>query len=230
MSDHPLNGPALLQRFHALDSFLMEHQALWRPRPFTHHPALPWEASHPELAAWLGARSLEQAEAAHNQPQLLAANLRRAFSGIVAGNVKAHGIQLIEEQVVEMTYDEEFNPIEVRKTNKVPVAGYSLLFSVNEKGNKLISALFAKGIVTKQGKYYHFLFSPPLSLNILPKSISAYTAGKPPKVTTGASNNGLWNYRGTDVLFHIDSLKKKEIHGSLEFEVASFLKRGKTKR
>ena len=27
----------------------------------------------------------------------LAANLRRAFSGIVAGNVKAHGIQLIEE-------------------------------------------------------------------------------------------------------------------------------------
>jgi pyrimidine/purine-5'-nucleotide nucleosidase len=33
-----------------------------------------------------------------NQPvHELAANLRRAFSGIVAGNVKAHGIQLIEE-------------------------------------------------------------------------------------------------------------------------------------
>jgi hypothetical protein len=27
-----------------------------------------------------------------------AANLRRAFSGIVAGNVKEHGIRLIEEQ------------------------------------------------------------------------------------------------------------------------------------
>ena len=29
-------------------------------------------------------------------PHLLAANLRRAFSGIVAGNVKEHGIQAIE--------------------------------------------------------------------------------------------------------------------------------------
>ena len=30
-------------------------------------------------------------------PHLLAADLRRAFSGIVAGNVKEHGIKLIEE-------------------------------------------------------------------------------------------------------------------------------------
>src|SRR5690625_7328664 len=32
-----------------------------------------------------------------HEPHLLAANLRRAFSGIVAGNVKAEGIQAIEE-------------------------------------------------------------------------------------------------------------------------------------
>jgi hypothetical protein len=140
------------------------------------------------------------------------------------------GTQLIDEEVVEIGYDEEFNPVEVRKINKVAVPGYSLLFSVNENGQKLVSALFAKGIVTKQGKYYHFLFSPPLTLNILPKSISAYTAGRSPKVTTGSSCNGLWNYRGTDILFHIDSLKKKEIYGSLEFEVASLLRKGKFKR
>ena len=30
-------------------------------------------------------------------PHLLAANLRRAFSGIVAGNVKEHGIRRIEQ-------------------------------------------------------------------------------------------------------------------------------------
>lgn len=140
------------------------------------------------------------------------------------------GTQLINEEVVEMSYDEEFNPIEIRKTNKVAVPAYSLLFSVNENGQKLVSALFSKGIVTKQGKHYHFLFSPPLTLNILPKSISAYTSGRSPKVTTGSTCNGLWNYRGTDILFHIDSLKKKEIYGSLEFEVASFLKKGKFKR
>ncbi|MCZ4324613.1 methyltransferase [Pseudomonas anguilliseptica] len=68
-----LQDAALLQRFQALDSFLIEHQALWRPRPFVHYPVLPWEAEHPQLAAWLRAQSLEHAEAAHNQPHLLPA-------------------------------------------------------------------------------------------------------------------------------------------------------------
>ena len=68
-----LQDAALLQRFQALDSFLIVHQALWRPRPFVHYPALPWEADHSQLAAWLRAQSLEHAEAAHNQPHLLQA-------------------------------------------------------------------------------------------------------------------------------------------------------------
>lgn len=57
----------LHQRFAALDAFLLSHQSLWRPRPFT-ELTLPWEAEHPALAQWLRARSLEQAEAAHNTP------------------------------------------------------------------------------------------------------------------------------------------------------------------
>ncbi len=68
-----MQDAALLQRFQALDSFLREHQALWRPRPFVHYPALPWETEHPQLGAWLRAQSLEHAEAAHNQPHLLPA-------------------------------------------------------------------------------------------------------------------------------------------------------------
>jgi len=68
-----LQDATLLQRFQALDRFLIEHQALWRPRPFVHYPALPWETEHPQLAAWLRAQSLEHAEAAHNQPHLLQA-------------------------------------------------------------------------------------------------------------------------------------------------------------
>ncbi|WP_265531592.1 methyltransferase [Pseudomonas saponiphila] len=67
-----LQGPALLDRFQALNGFLLEHQALWRPRPFT-HLQLPWETAHPELAQWLRQRSLEDAEAAHNQPEQLQA-------------------------------------------------------------------------------------------------------------------------------------------------------------
>jgi len=62
----------LLDRFTALDLFLTRYQHLWRPRPFVERE-LAWESSHPELARWLRARSLEAAEAAHNTPQLLAA-------------------------------------------------------------------------------------------------------------------------------------------------------------
>ncbi|CAI8732377.1 methyltransferase [Pseudomonas sp. IT-P294] len=67
---HVLTGEALLARFAALDAFLIEHQALWKPRPFT-YLHLPWEASYPELALWLRGRSLEDAESSHNEPCLL---------------------------------------------------------------------------------------------------------------------------------------------------------------
>ena len=70
VDSHVLTGEALLARFMALDAFLIEHQALWKPRPFT-HLQLPWEASYPELAEWLRGRSLEDAENSHNQPCLL---------------------------------------------------------------------------------------------------------------------------------------------------------------
>lgn len=71
MSD-TLTTANLLARFHALDDFLLRQQHLWRPKPFT-QLQLDWEAHHPELSRWLRERSLEQADAAHNQPHLLSA-------------------------------------------------------------------------------------------------------------------------------------------------------------
>ena len=59
-------------RFQALDAFLVEHQGLWKPRPFT-HLELPWETEHPDLAQWLRQRSLDDAEASHNHPHDLPA-------------------------------------------------------------------------------------------------------------------------------------------------------------
>ncbi len=67
-----LSDSDLLPRFQALDGFVLRHQDLWRPRPFT-HLRLPWEEQHPELAAWLRSRSLADAEAAHNHPEFLQA-------------------------------------------------------------------------------------------------------------------------------------------------------------
>ncbi|MGP0172734.1 methyltransferase [Pseudomonas sp. NCHU5208] len=65
-----LQGPALLERFQALDAWIDEHQRLWRPKPFT-QLQLPWEGDWPELAAWLRSRTLEQAEADHGEPWTL---------------------------------------------------------------------------------------------------------------------------------------------------------------
>ena len=59
-------------RFKALDAFLIEHQGLWRPRPFVHRQ-LPWETEHPQLARWLRQRSLSDAETSHNHPHTLPA-------------------------------------------------------------------------------------------------------------------------------------------------------------
>jgi hypothetical protein len=59
-------------RFEALDAFLIEHQGLWKPRPFTFRE-LPWEAQHPDLARWLRQRSLADADSTHNHPHDLPA-------------------------------------------------------------------------------------------------------------------------------------------------------------
>jgi hypothetical protein len=137
------------------------------------------------------------------------------------------GMYFINEEIVEMTYDEEFNPIEKKSKVKVPVPGYSIMLSVNNNSKRFINTLFAKGIVTKQDKHFRFLFSPPLNLNITKSSIQAYTTPFPPKIITGTQSRGLWKYKGTDVHFQIDSLKSHDAYGSLEFGVANFVRRGK---
>ena len=47
-----LTGPALSERFQALDDFLVSHQSLWRPKPFT-CPVLPWEAEMGRLSRFI---------------------------------------------------------------------------------------------------------------------------------------------------------------------------------
>ncbi len=122
-----LQDAALLQRFQALDSFLIEHQALWRPRPFVHYPALPWEANHPQLAAWLRAQSLEHAEAAHNQPHLLQAPA--PFPQLAA---QAHDLSQIGElpQLPATVLPARFsNDVPGRKWQQIDAFARSLSFS-----------------------------------------------------------------------------------------------------
>ncbi|QAY90403.1 methyltransferase [Pseudomonas sp. ACM7] len=93
-----LTGEALLTRFTALDAFLIEHQALWKPRPFTHQQ-LPWEASYPELATWLRGRSLEDAEHAHNNPALLDAP--EPFASLAAMSLELIAVEELPAHTLE---------------------------------------------------------------------------------------------------------------------------------
>ncbi|MHC8384263.1 methyltransferase [Pseudomonas sp. LB3P14] len=93
-----LTGETLLARFAALDAFLIEHQALWKPRPFT-HLQLPWEASYPELAESLRGRSLEEAEHNHNQPCLLDAP--EPFASLAALSLELSAVGELPVQALE---------------------------------------------------------------------------------------------------------------------------------
>ena len=136
------------------------------------------------------------------------------------------GTQMVKEQVIETAYDEEFNLTEIKTTKLVPVPGFALLLSVNNK--TFINQLFAKGIITKQDSKYRFLFSPPLKMNIKPDYISAYSSDRAPVVTKGgASCSGLWNYKGTKIAFRIDSMTVNEVFGSMEFPVHRLLRKSK---
>ncbi|WP_349747255.1 methyltransferase [Pseudomonas frederiksbergensis] len=93
-----LTGEPLLARFAALDAFLIEHQALWKPRPFT-HLQLPWEASYPELALWLRGRSLEDAENSHNQPGWLDAP--EPFTSLAAMSLELSAVGELPARALE---------------------------------------------------------------------------------------------------------------------------------
>ena len=98
-TSYVLTGEDLLARFTALDAFLIEHQALWKPRPFT-HLSLAWEASYPELALWLRGRLLEDAENAHNQPADLA-DAPEPFASLAALSAELSAVGELPGQTLE---------------------------------------------------------------------------------------------------------------------------------
>jgi hypothetical protein len=98
-TSHVLTGEALLARFTALDAFLIEHQALWKPRPFT-YLSLPWETAYPELSKWLRGRSLEDAERAHNHPADLV-DAPEPFAALAALSIELSAVGELPEHTLE---------------------------------------------------------------------------------------------------------------------------------
>ncbi|MFY0729537.1 methyltransferase [Pseudomonas sp. NFX15] len=126
VEDGVLTGEALLARFTALDTFLTTHQALWKPRPFT-HLQLPWEASYPELACWLRGRTLEDAENAHNQPALLHAP--EPFASLARMSVVLSAVDQLPARMLEMASHRLNVDVPGRKWQQIEAFASRLQFS-----------------------------------------------------------------------------------------------------
>jgi hypothetical protein len=122
-----LTGEALLARFAALDAFLIEHQALWKPRPFT-HLQLPWEASYPELSVWLRGRSLDDAENAHNQPALLEAP--EPFASLAAFSLELSAVDELPPHALEAAGHRLNVDVPGRKWQQIEAFASRLQFAV----------------------------------------------------------------------------------------------------
>ena len=121
----PAKGADLLARFEALDRFLLAHQHLWRPRPFT-ALNVPWEAQHPELAQWLRQRSLQDAEVSHNQPQHLPAPA--PFPELAATSLALSAVNRLPTQAIAPVAQRLQVDVPGRKWQQIEAFAQSLTF------------------------------------------------------------------------------------------------------
>ena len=126
-TSHVLTGEDLLARFTALDTFLTAHQALWKPRPFT-HLQLPWEASYPELASWLRGRSLQDAENAHNHPANLA-DAPEPFASLAALSAELSAVGELPRHALEAASQRLNVDVPGRKWQQIEAFGSRLSFA-----------------------------------------------------------------------------------------------------
>ena len=126
-TSHVLTGEDLLARFTALDTFLTAHQALWKPRPFT-HLQLPWEASYPELASWLHGRSLKDAENAHNHPANLA-DAPEPFASLAALSAELSEVGELPGHALEAASQRLNVGVSGRKWQQIEAFGTRLSFA-----------------------------------------------------------------------------------------------------
>ncbi|MFI8645935.1 methyltransferase [Pseudomonas iridis] len=126
-TSHVLTGEDLLARFTALDTFLTAHQALWKPRPFT-HLQLPWEAPYPELASWLRGRSLQDAENAHNHPANLA-DAPEPFASLAALSAELSAVGELPGHALEAASQRLNVDVPGRKWQQIEAFGSRLSFA-----------------------------------------------------------------------------------------------------
>jgi len=137
------------------------------------------------------------------------------------------GMVKITETFIESVLDDDFNVSEVRTSQEKSVPGFAFMMSTNEHQKELISKLFSKGIMRKEGKKFYVLTSPPLHIRIAPDHLYLYSSDTPPATEISSSNSGVWVDKGTRYGFSLDSLNKHEVFGTVTIPVKSLMRKTK---
>jgi hypothetical protein len=125
------------------------------------------------------------------------------------------GTVTVKESFVESVMDDDFNVSEVRSFKENIVPGFAFVMSTNQLQQDLLAKLFGKGILRKDGNRFYILTSPPLGINTTKENLYFFATEHTPKTHISKGNNGFWNYKGQRIEFQLDSLKAKEVYGSI---------------
>lgn len=138
-------------------------------------------------------------------------------------SLRQGGFFNIKETYIETEFDENFMPTEVEKVRDVRVTGFSLHYTVNEKGKSFIQNLRKKGILTEQEGKDYFLLSPPLNTKFKATEHLYYSSTFPPKMVEDPANYIHWSYLGTIFEFNLKSIDTYRMTGSVRFETGNLL-------
>lgn len=147
------------------------------------------------------------------------------FFNAWTGNIayRQGGLQTITERYITSELDDDFNVTEVVKYRKVKVSAFTLNLSMNENREELLSKLFDRGILTKDGRKYRLLFSPPLKMNLNSDALIFHTSKFLPEVYPDSSSTILWTYNYTPYQLTIDSTSSKTMYSRLSFPLKKII-------
>ena len=137
------------------------------------------------------------------------------------------GLTNASETYIETQLDEEFNPIEVRKTKLITVPKYSIMLSMNDKKTSFFDLLKQKGILTLDGANYRFLTSPLLAKKEYENYTIFNSGDQHPKIVESTENTGFQFWNGKKYDFLIKSIENTFILGEFKIQysdVENYLK------
>lgn|GEM_PF-468158 len=96
------------------------------------------------------------------------------------------------EKIIVTEFDENFNPTEVVRLQKIMVPGYSILLGVNPGIKQFIQALYAKGILRNEEQKLRFLYAPLLSMKADKQHYRFSSSSHFPKLVSSEENYVRW--------------------------------------